>query len=334
MSDSRNQRDTFLDHLAERLACSQDGPMQHIQLAELVRLCPQLRSLVPDASFERSIKTPYLSYLGLALCGHQQNILDGAICVLGQAEQAYLANLEEADSPFEALFQKPLAALICTNTPDGTNPLPDFVIEQAQKAHFPILTFPLPGAELEKLLFPFLDSATSFKTAIHGSLVVYKGLGLLLLGRSGMGKSDCALDLITNGCQLVADDMVHLERNALDQIIGRSEPLIKHHMDVRGIGIINIRQLFSIQAVLDSHPLDLIIYFEPWDAKPWEHFGEEHYLEVLGIKKPLLHLPSVKGRNWSNLVEVAVRNYMLKSREGYNAEAQLAQRLDEKLSDL
>ena len=207
------------------------------------------------------------------------------------------------------------------------------MLEQAHKYKVPILASPLSGRELETALFPLLEAATSPKTNIHGSLVVYCGLGLLLLGRSGLGKSDCALDLITNGCQLVADDIVQLERNALNQIVGRSQPMIKHHMDVRGVGIINVRQLFSIHATLEAHPLDLIIYLEPWDAKPWQHFGESHYLEVLGIKKPLIHLPSAKGRNWSNLIEVAVRNHMLKSREGYDAESQLAETLDEKLNE-
>lgn len=329
MSEQRPQRDTFLDHLAVRVSKPQDDPPQHFPAASLTKLCNEVR-LCQEGTFEtRQITSPYLKPLGLALMGYG-DLKSGHLYLVDLAEQAFLKEQPQATDRLKALLKTDIAGLIWTGLADEAQLAPN-ILALAQTHGMPLFTTHLCAQTLSDTVFPCLDAACSPKVTIHGNLIVYRGLGLLLLGRSGLGKSDCALDLIANGCQLVADDMVQLERNSLHQIIGRPKPMIKHHMDVRGIGIINIRQLFSIHAVQESHPLDLIIYLEPWDAKPWQHFAEENYLEILGIPKPLIRLPSSQGRNWNNLVEVAVRNFMLKTREGYNAETQLADLVDAQL---
>jgi HPr kinase/phosphorylase len=159
--------------------------------------------------------------------------------------------------------------------------------------------------------------------SLHGVLVDVSGIGVLLLGESGTGKSECALDLVTRGHRLVADDVVEVWREGTQGIVGRGPARIRHHMEIRGLGIINVRDLFGIAAVRDRKRIELVIHLEAWRPdREYERLGlVERTHTLLGVQIPMLRIPVSMGRNVAILVEVAARNHVLKRMGVYAAEA-------------
>jgi len=164
-------------------------------------------------------------------------------------------------------------------------------------------------------LLAVLEKSMAPRVNIHGNLISVHGLGVLVFGKSGVGKSECALDLVIRGHQLVADDMVYIWRNNSGQLRGRGSELLRYHMEIRGMGIINVRDLFSLTSVLDEHRVEFGIYLEPWDPNwAYQCLGlETEKIGILGVQVPLLRLPVAPGRTLANLIEVAARNYRLRS---------------------
>jgi HPr kinase/phosphorylase len=167
---------------------------------------------------------------------------------------------------------------------------------------------------------------------LHGVLMDILGLGVLIVGNSGIGKSECALDLIVRGHRLVADDTVEMRRRGETALIGTCPELTRHHMEVRGLGVINIRDLFGVAATRAAKRVELVVRLERWDPeREYERLGlDENTFELLGIKVPLISMPVAPGRNLAILVEVAARNQLLRSR-GLNAARDLAERLEGQL---
>jgi HPr kinase/phosphorylase len=178
-----------------------------------------------------------------------------------------------------------------------------------------------------------LEDALAVREVLHGVLMDILGLGVLIIGDSGLGKSECALDLIVRGHRLVADDTVEVRRRGETTLIGTCPELTRHHMEVRGIGVINIRDLFGVAATRTAKRVELVVRLERWDPdREYERLGlDENTFDLFGVKVPLISMPVAPGRNLAILVEVAARNQLLRSR-GLNAARDLAARLDGQLS--
>jgi HPr kinase/phosphorylase len=178
-------------------------------------------------------------------------------------------------------------------------------------------------------LSSMLEDSLAERTMMHAVLMDVLGLGVLLVGESGIGKSECALDLIVRGHRLVADDTVELRRRQETILIGTCPELTRHHMELRGLGVINVMELFGIASTRSSKRVELVVQLERWDpAREYERLGlDDHFFEILGLRVPLLRMPVAPGRNIAILVEVAARNQLLRSR-GHHAARALADRLE------
>jgi HPr kinase/phosphorylase len=177
-----------------------------------------------------------------------------------------------------------------------------------------------------------LDDALAVRKVVHGVLLDILGLGVLITGESGMGKSECALDLVVRGHRLVADDAVEVRRRGESEIIGTCPELTRHHMEVRGLGIINISDLFGVAATRLSKRIELVVQLERWNTqREYDRLGlDEQTYELFQVKIPVIHMPVAPGRSLAILVEVAARNQLLRSR-GLNAARDLTRRLERQL---
>jgi HPr kinase/phosphorylase len=178
-----------------------------------------------------------------------------------------------------------------------------------------------------------LEDELAPSATVHGVLVDVYGMGVLLLGDSGIGKSECALDLIQRGHRLVADDVVEIRKYPNGALVGRAAEMIRYHMELRGIGIINIKNLFGVSAVRTSKSIELVIELERWDpAKKYDRLGlDGETYSILGKARPFLRLPVASGRNLALLIEIGARNELLKM-QGYDAAKEFALKVDEQIA--
>jgi HPr kinase/phosphorylase len=192
------------------------------------------------------------------------------------------------------------------------------------------VTTPVAIAKITSLL----DDTLAVREIIHGVLLDILGLGVLIVGESGIGKSECALDLVVRGHRLVADDTVEVRRRGETVVLGACPELTRHHMEIRGLGVINVRDLFGVASTRTSKRVELVVQLERWDsAREYDRLGlDENTFALFGVKVPLIHMPVAPGRSLAILVEVAARNQLLRSR-GLNAARDLAARLDERLRE-
>jgi HPr kinase/phosphorylase len=179
-----------------------------------------------------------------------------------------------------------------------------------------------------------LDDALAVRQVIHGVLLDVLGLGVLIIGDSGIGKSECALDLVVRGHRLVADDTVEVRRRGEGVVIGTCPELTRHHMELRGLGVINIRDLFGVASTRSSKRVELVVQLERWDpTREYDRLGvDENTHEMFGVRIPLIRMPVAPGRNLAILVEVAARNQLLRSK-GLNAARDLVSRLERQLRE-
>jgi HPr kinase/phosphorylase len=174
----------------------------------------------------------------------------------------------------------------------------------------------------------FLEVKLAATTSIHGVLMDVFGVGVLILGKSGIGKSECALDLILRGHRLVADDMVFIQKRSPSFLLGSGFDIIQHHMEIRGLGIINIRSLFGVEAIREQKKIELVIELMEWNAyEEYDRLGfEEVKYPILEVDLPLLRIPVTPGRNLSTIIEVAARNHLLKMM-GYDSALEFEKKL-------
>jgi HPr kinase/phosphorylase len=210
--------------------------------------------------------------------------------------------------------------------------VPQELLAQADRLHVPIMRTSLPTPQTIAKLTSLLDDRLAPRANFHGVLLDILGLGVLITGESGIGKSECALELIGRGHRLVADDAVEVRRRAESVVIGTCPALTRHHMEIRGIGLINVKDLFGVSSTRASKRVELVVQFERWDeTREYERLGlDETYFDVLGVPISTVQMPVAPGRNLAILVEVAVRNHLLRSR-GQHAARRLADRLDRQL---
>src|SRR5450830_797344 len=263
----------------------------------------------------------------LALIGHLNFVHPKRVQVLGCAEMDYLRSLQTADAnnAIANLYSTDLALVIVANG----ELVPDTLMTAANHHNTPLFTSPLRSPELMDLLSHFLAEAMAESISMHGVFMEVQGFGVLIKGDAAIGKSELALELISRGHRLVADDIVDFFRISPERIEGRCPALLQDFLEVRGLGILNIRALFGDNAVKPTKPLDLIIQLEMADLVMPEKLDrlkvKSHHEKILGVKIPKVMITVAAGRNIAVLVEVAVRNHMLLLR-GINGTKQFMQR--------
>jgi HPr kinase/phosphorylase len=279
----------------------------------------ELRVLAGEVgATERELTVPRIQKLGLALAGFTNYIHPGRLQIVGRSEIWFLGQLD-AEKRVEAIHHLELERIACVLVTKGLEP-PAELIAAAEEARLPLLQTPLVSSIAINVVTDYLQEALAPRAVRHGVLLDVYGLGVLIEGTSGIGKSECALDLVSRGHRLVSDDVIEVKRIGTDKVIGSAPELLREHLEIRGLGILNIRDLFGVSAISSAKTIDLSIKLERWDrAGEVDRLGiDPRSIEVLGVRVPQVLIPVSPGRNLSTLVETAVRIQLLRSR-GYNA---------------
>jgi HPr kinase/phosphorylase len=281
---------------------------------------------------DRLITSPYIQKTGLALAGFDEYLRPGRILVFGESEIRYLESL--APGPRAAALVLVLGRDIPCVLLTGGFVLPPELAVEANRAGVPLLATPLATPIAIAKITAMLEDMLAERTLVHAVLMDILGLGVLIVGESGIGKSECALDLIVRGHRLVADDTVELRRRAETVLIGTCPELTRQHMEVRGLGVINIKDLFGVASTRTSKRVELVVQLERWEpGLQYERLGlDDQTFEIVGQRIPLIRMPVAPGRNVAILVEVAARNQLLRAR-GHHAARKFAARLERQLRE-
>ncbi|MCU0276500.1 MAG: HPr(Ser) kinase/phosphatase [Acidobacteria bacterium] len=284
-----------------------------IQLGQLPGLSQlKIIRVFNEKWLDNQVNHPRPQRPGLGLTGYLNHIQEGRIQIFGRTEAGYLRSLKDAERGrcLKNYFALKLPGIIVS---ESITPEPDWIAAAGRYAT-PILVSELHTAPLISRLSAFLYQYFARKIKMNGVLMDIMGQGVLLTGASGIGKSETALELVNKGYQLIADDVTEFYLDSNDDLVGRANEIIKNLMEVRGLGIINIHDIFGSAAVLDEKTLDLVINLEKWDPKKkYDRLGEDNlYFKILGLEVPLINLPVGPGRNLSTIIEVAVRNFVAK----------------------
>lgn len=287
----------------------------------------ELRCICGRKGLGRLISAPDINRPGLALSGFFESFAYQRVQLIGRGEAAYLHVLasEGKEEGVSKIFSFPIPCFIFTNSEP---PAPMFA-EAAEAADCPILLSDLSSTELSSRLMRVLTNVFAPKTSVHGVLVEVYGIGILLVGESGVGKSETALELIERGHRLVADDVVEIRCVSGNILMGSgANKVIGHHMEIRGLGIINVTHLFGVGAIRDKKQVQLICSLEEWDStKVYDRIGtEEKTQDILGVHVPQLDIPVKPGRNIPIIVETAAMNERLK-KMGYHSAKEFNQNI-------
>ncbi|MBN2030267.1 HPr(Ser) kinase/phosphatase [bacterium] len=272
----------------------------------------KLKLISRDSSFQKQISEKDLHRPGLALAGFVDLFTYRRIQVCGNTEMTYLRKLSVAQR--EKTLKKVLVFDIpCIIVTSNNKIFPEF-IRLADEHQVSIFRTPFATTRVFQLLGDYLDEKFAPKIFIHGTLVDVYGIGVLITGRSAIGKSEIALDLVSRGHRLVADDVVTVIRRAGDVLIGRGNDTLKYHMEIRGLGVINIQPIFGIRGIRRQKRVEVQLELVDWDkSEKYERLGlEEITTEILGVKIPLVRLPVYPGKNISVIAEVSALNQLLK----------------------
>jgi len=285
-----------------------------------------LRIVTGEKTLHKEISTQDINRPGLSIAGFYDYFAYDRIQLFGQGEYHYLQKIlkENKLSNIEKFFSFPI---ICCIFSYGNEP-PSIFVEKAEGIGVPVLVTALPTNIFITRLTKILVDAFAPRISIHGVLVEVFGVGIFLIGKSGVGKSECALELIERGHRLVADDVVDVRSIADSLLIGSGAKLIRHHMEIRGLGIINIKELFGVRAIRDKKQIQLVVNLEEWDIKKeYDRLGlEESIYTILGVDIPMLTIPVKPGRNIPVLIETAAMNYRL-HKMGYNSAKEFNKKL-------
>ncbi len=283
-----------------------------------------------EEGIDRPIDHPRIQKSGLVLAGHTHGIVPTRVQILGETEVSFLETLEPAvrRARADGLFALSLSCVIVTR---GVQPAPELV-ESAERTGTPLLVSSVRSSATIAALHGALDRLLAPREQRHGVMVEIHGIGTLLLGPSGIGKSECALFLVERGHRLVADDQVWLTRLPNDQVTAAPAPLLKHHLEIRGLGILNVRDLFGATSVWDEAVVDLVAELCPWrEDEQYERLGLDQLTEpILGVELPKLRIPVRPGRDMAVILEVAARNELMKA-AGHHAARDFARRLSRQL---
>jgi HPr kinase/phosphorylase len=278
------------------------------------------------AGLSRLIRSAHVQKTGLALAGFLEYVRPGRMLVFGQSETSFLASRprEERESLARQLVTHDIPCILTTA---GREPSAELVAA-CEEAGIPLLTTPTSTGTAIAQVTALLEIYLAAQTTVHGNLVDVLGLGVLIVGESGIGKSEGALELVARGHRLIADDVVEVRRRDESYLEGTAPVAARYFMEVRGIGLIDVLAIFGISAVCQAKRLGLVVQLERWEAdREYERLGlDEQWHELLGIRVPLVRMPVAPGRSIATLVDVAARNQLLKAR-GYHAARTLADRL-------
>ncbi len=290
----------------------------------------KLRLLTGERGLSRKIFIPQIQKPGLALTGDTSHLHPGRVQVLGNAEIRYLSR--QTPSAQRSIVQKlGKADIACIVLTHGNTPPKDLSTE-APRRRIPLLQTSLSTSTFILRVSKLLEDELTETAILHGVLVDVFGIGVLLTGASGIGKSECGLELVMKGHRLVADDVVHIRKRNPGSLYGSANPLIKYHMEIRGLGIINIKDLFGVASVRDQKLIELVIQMKEWNPREnYERLGiDERTHEILGIPIPYLEIPVRPGRSLTSVIEVAARNQLLKLKGIFSAR-ELQEKLTQKL---
>lgn len=267
---------------------------------------------------------------GLALAGYVDLFTYQRIQILGNTENQYLDHLtpEMRREAFQNLIQFPIPCIILTEN----NVLDESLVAMATEASVPIYTTSEPSTKFMALLRDFLNDQFSLQQTVHGSLVDVYGIGMLLIGRAGIGKSEVALDLVERGHRLVADDVVIVTKKEEQLLIGSGTDLVQHFMEIRGLGLVDVRAMFGIRAIRFQKRVEVVVNMQLWDPnEEYTRLGMvEDVYSILGVELPMVKLPITPGKNVTVICEVIAMNYLLRH-YGYDPAEVFARRLAERI---
>lgn len=299
------------------------APAAVLKVEELWKVQAQalkLTVLAGRAGFERPVRVADINRPGLTLAGFFDFFRGERVQVFGLGESAYVSTLSSAQRVeiFERILSIPeLPCLIVTH---GKEVMPE-LIEECDRLKVPLLLSEFETARLIGELTAYLEERLAPSTAQHGTLVSVYGMGVLILGSSGIGKSECALELLKRGHMLVADDRVEVRHKSGGILVGSGNALVQHHMEVRGLGIIDVWKIFGVGAVLNRSLIELVVHLEMWDPKKdYDRMGlDDKTTQLLGVTVPEIRVPVHPGRNLAALIEVAALNQRLKQHGVFSA---------------
>jgi len=292
----------------------------------------ELTLMAGRKGIKKKITHSQVQKMGLALTGFIQFINPERLQVIGNTEMAYFKTLtpEMQEKVIHQICSLPLSCLVITRSLE----IPELLLQDADEKGIPLFRTNLRSFDFIERVTKFLEEKLASTSSLHGVLMDVFGVGLLILGKSGIGKSECALDLILRGHQLVADDMVHIQKRSPSSVIGSGFEVIQHHMEIRGLGIINIRSLFGVEAIRDRKKIELVLELVEWDNhREYDRLGfEEEKFSILDVELPMLRIPVTPARNLTTIIEVAVRNHLLKVM-GYDSALEFEKKLLQKMEE-
>jgi HPr kinase/phosphorylase len=290
----------------------------------------RLELLAGEDGLDREIDDPRPQRPGLAMAGFADFVRHGRLQVLGNTEIAYLNSLAGAaqQEAVDRLMHLKIPCIVIASQ----SPLPEILTAGAEHERLPLFRSAQHSSAFINQAQDFLDEHLSPEITAHAVLIDVFGVGVLLTGASGIGKSECALDLILRGHRLVADDVVLLKKRRRE-LVGMGSPLTRHHMEVRGLGIISVKELFGAASVRERKPLDLVVELVEWHPNlASDRTGlDELYEDILDVQVSKVSLPIRPGRNLASIVEVAARNHLLKQ-QGHHAARELKEKLERHLA--
>ena len=292
----------------------------------------KLESVNGDVGFEREITDKNIHRPGLALAGYVELFTYDRVQIFGNTEIRYLNHLtfDERINTVKTIFKFDLPCIFVT----GENKLDDELVAIATEHHVSVILTPLETTKFVYFISDFLDDHFAPQTVLHGSFVDVDGIGVLITGRSGIGKSEIALDLVERGHRLVADDVVMVTRKGEGILMGAGSDVVKHYMEIRGLGLIDVRSIFGIRSIRFQKRVEIIVELQEWrDDIEYTRTGLDHEnISILGVSLPHIKLPIVPGKNITVIVEVIAMDYQLKH-YGYDSAKEFAKRLDAAIAE-
>ena len=292
----------------------------------------ELTLMAGRKGLKKKVTHSQVQKMGLALTGFIQFINPERLQVIGNTEMAYFKTLppETQGKVIHEICSLPLSCLVSTRGLE----IPELLLREGDEKGIPVFRTNLRSFDFIERVTKFLEEKLASTSSLHGVLMDIYGVGVLILGKSGIGKSECALDLILRGHRLVADDMVHIQKRSPSSVIGSGFEVIQHHMEIRGLGIINIRSLFGVEAIRERKKIELVLELLEWDTqREYDRLGfEEEKFSILGMELPMLRIPVTPARNLTTIIEVAVRNHLLKVM-GYDSALEFEKKLLRKMEE-